>query len=54
MSEQITQVYCNSEDLVNMWLREHPDVEIIDIKLALNDDGELIMVVYREATHEKD
>lgn len=43
------QVYCNSEDCVNRWLKEHRDIEIIDIQIALNNDGELIMVVYKEA-----
>lgn len=42
------QVYCNYESKINKWLKEHPNVEVIDIKMSLNDDGELIMVIYEE------
>ena len=46
------QVYCDSEMVVNKWLKENPNVEIIDIKMSLSTDGELIMVVYKEGeTH---
>ena len=41
------QVYCDSEMVVNKWLKEHPNVEVIDIKMSLSIDGELIMVVYK-------
>lgn len=41
------QIYCNDENGVNKWLREHQDVEIIDIKMAMNNDGEFIMVIYK-------
>jgi hypothetical protein len=41
------QVYCDGEDGTNKWLKEHQDVEIIDIKIAMNQDGEMIMVVYK-------
>ena len=42
------QVYCDSERGVNKWLQEHLNVEVIDIKMSTNHDGELIMVVYKE------
>lgn len=41
------QVYCDTEDGVNKWLREHQDVEIVDFRMAMNQDGEWIMVVYK-------
>ena len=40
------QVYCNDENGVNQWLRDNQDVEVLDIKLSTNNDGEYIMVVY--------
>lgn len=46
------QVYCNDENGVNKWLREHQDVEIIDIKIAMNNDGEFIMVIYKTNSNE--
>ena len=41
------QVYCDNERGVNKWLKEHPNVEVIDIKMSTKHDGELIMVVYK-------
>jgi len=45
----VIQVYCDSEMFINKWLKEHPNVEVIDIKMSTNHDGELIMVVYKES-----
>lgn len=43
------QVYCNDENGINEWLAEyHDSVEVIDVKIAMNNDGEYIMVVYRK------
>ncbi|MFF5816383.1 hypothetical protein [Lysinibacillus capsici] len=43
------QVYCNDENGVNRWLAEHHElVYVIDIKFAMNNDGEYIMVIYRK------
>ena len=41
------QVYCNDEKGINKWLREHQDVEVIDIKMSMNNEGEYIMVIYK-------
>lgn len=40
------QVYCNDANGVNRWLKERQDVKVIDIKMAMNNDGEYVMVVY--------
>ena len=43
------QVYCNDESGVNQWLRAtHGTSEVVDIKIAMNEHGEYIMVVYKE------
>lgn len=41
------QVYCDGENGINKWLKDHKDVEVIDIKIALNEQGEYIMVIYK-------
>lgn len=43
------QVYCNDENGINKWLTENQSsVEVIDIKFAMNNDGEYIMVIYKK------
>lgn len=43
------QVYCNDEKGINKWLQEKFNlVEVIDIKFSMNQDGEYIMVIYKE------
>ena len=42
------QVYCDNTDRTNKWLKEHPNVEVIDIKMSLSVEGKLIMVIYAE------
>ncbi|MDM5245724.1 hypothetical protein [Lysinibacillus sp. G4S2] len=47
------QVYCNDENGINKWLKEnHNLVDIIDVKIAMNNDGEWIMVVYKKLRSE--
>ena len=41
------QVYCDTEVGINNWLKENKDKEVVDIKLAANESGELIMIVYK-------
>lgn len=41
------QVYCNDEKGINKWLSENYDIEIVNIQMSLNNDGECIMVVYK-------
>ncbi|WP_190323409.1 hypothetical protein [Rummeliibacillus sp. TYF-LIM-RU47] len=41
------QIYCDGEDGINKWLAENQNVEIIDIKMSLNNDGYGIMVIYK-------
>lgn len=43
------QVYCNNENGINKWLSENTDVEVIDIKMSMNNDGEYIMVIYKKS-----
>lgn len=43
----ITQVYCDTEEGINKWLRENRSVDIVDIKMSMNEEGEYIMVIYR-------
>lgn len=40
------QVYCDGEEGINKWLRGNQDIKIIDIQMALNNDGYGIMIVY--------
>ena len=44
---KIYQVECNSEQNINQWLRENADKEIVDIKASVNENGELITVIYK-------
>ena len=46
------QVRCDKEFFINKWLKENPNVEIIDIKMSANYDGKLIMVVYKEGDNQ--
>lgn len=42
------QIYCNDENGVNRWLAENDGkMEVIDVKIAMNQDGEYIMVIYK-------
>lgn len=41
------QVYCNDEDGVNKWLASNTDREVISIQMAMNEQGEYIMVTYK-------
>lgn len=43
----MVQIYCDTEDGINKWLKEHPDVELLDFRMALNEEYEWIMVVYK-------
>ena len=44
---QIYQVECNDALNINEWLRNNPDIEVVDIQASLNEIGELITVVYK-------
>lgn len=46
--KKIYQVYCNTEPYINEWLMGRPDLDVVDIKFASNEVGEIIMVIYRE------
>jgi hypothetical protein len=43
------QVYCDTEQGINNWLKDHQDVEIVDFRMAFNNQysEEWIMVVYK-------
>lgn len=45
--KKVNQVYCDNELGVNRWLKKNPDVEVVDFKMSMNDDGELIAVIYK-------
>ena len=45
--KKIYQVECNDEMNINKRLRENPDIEVEDIKVCMNDIGELITVIYK-------
>ena len=47
------RIICGRESFIDYWLGMNPDVEVIDIKLTMGqwEDGEFIMVIYRE--HQK-
>lgn len=48
------QVYCDDENGVNRWLKEnYSKVEVIDVKIALNELGEMVMVTYKEINQEE-
>ena len=44
---QIYQVECNDALNRNQWLRDNPDIEVVDSQASLNEIGELITVVYK-------
>lgn len=44
---KVFQIYCGNEIGVNKWLKDNPDAEVIDFKMSMNDDGELITVIYK-------
>ncbi|SDQ54060.1 hypothetical protein LHA31_02650 [Carnobacterium viridans] len=47
MSEKVYRVYCGIDVMVNEWLWENRDVEIVDIKITGTRGEELVMVVYK-------
>lgn len=53
MSKKVYQVFCSDEIGVNMWLKKNPETEVTDIKIAANEDGELVMVVYKIEVEEQ-
>lgn len=47
MSKKVYQVYCGNETGVNKWLKDNPDAEVVEFKMAMNGEGELITVIYK-------
>jgi len=47
MGKKFSQVYCDTEFGVNKWLKKNQDIEVVDIKITGNVNGELVMVVYK-------
>lgn len=43
---KIKQVFVGDEAQVNYWLKKNSDKEVLDIKFSINNDGELIMIIY--------
>jgi hypothetical protein len=41
------QVYCADEIGMNNWLKKNSHVEVIDIKMCMNEQGEYLMAIYR-------
>ncbi|EDP68434.1 hypothetical protein CAT7_07523 [Carnobacterium sp. AT7] len=46
-NKKVHQVYCGTDEEVNYWLKNRPDIEVVDIKIAGTQDEELVMVVYK-------
>lgn len=51
--KKVCQVYCNDERGVNNWLKLNSDVEVVGINTTVDQDGELITVVYLIEEEEK-
>lgn len=54
MSRKVNQIYCDNELGVNSWLKKNPDIEVVDFKMSMNDDGELIAVIYKIELEEEE
>lgn len=48
--ELIVQVYVDTQDGVNRWLKQNNHVKVVDIKMSANEMGEIIMVIYNQST----
>lgn len=46
-TKKVHQVYCGNELGVNRWLKKNPDIEVVDFKMSMNEEGELIAVIYK-------
>ena len=44
---KVFQIYCDTQIGVNGWLMDNPNVEVMDFKMTMNEDGELIAVIYK-------
>lgn len=53
VKKRIFQVMCNDEENINIWLQKNPDIEVVDIKVCINESGELITVIYKTILEEK-
>lgn len=47
MSKKVYQVFCGSETIVNRWLKENPDAEVVEFKMSMNEFGEVITIIYK-------
>ena len=54
MGKKLIQIYCDTELGVNRWLDKNQHFEVVDIKLAGNEAGEIIMVIYKIEEDRKD
>lgn len=45
--KKVIQIYCGTDLNVNYWLKNNPDIEVVDIKITGTQDEELVMVVYK-------
>ena len=42
------RVYPLADELANEWLKDHPDIEIIDVKYQGNSSTHSICILYKE------
>lgn len=46
-TKKVNQIYVDTELGVNRWLKNNPNVEVVDINMSANEAGEIVMVVYK-------
>lgn len=49
---RVYQVECNDEIAINKWLKNHPDIEIVDIRATINHEETVITVIYKTDSEE--
>lgn len=53
MYKTVYRVFCSDEIGVNKWLKNNPDADVVEIKMSANEEGEVVMVVYKIELEEK-
>lgn len=51
--KNIYQIYLDTEIGVNAWLKKNSNLEVVDIKMSANEEGEIVMVVYKIELEDK-
>lgn len=41
------------EEAINTWLKDHQEIDLVDIKYNIDDEGEYALLIYKKLTYEE-